>query len=72
MFRVVLAVLLGTLGVIGAPDSDEIKFLPGLPKQPSFKQYSGYFNVAENKHLHYWYMVGFVPHYTERPMFLNA
>ncbi|XP_067092510.1 lysosomal protective protein [Osmerus mordax] len=56
MFCVVLAVLLGALGVIGAPDSDEIKFLPGLPKQPSFKQYSGYFNVAENKHLHYWFV----------------
>lgn len=45
--------LLGTQ-VFGAPDADEIKFLPGLPKQPSFKQYSGYLDVADNKHLHYW------------------
>ncbi|KAL2090907.1 hypothetical protein ACEWY4_013170 [Coilia grayii] len=42
--------------VFGAPDADEIKFLPGLPKQPSFKQYSGYLNVADNKHLHYWFV----------------
>lgn len=37
-----------------APAADEIKYLPGLPKQPSFKQYSGYLNVSNGKHLHYW------------------
>ncbi|XP_076124842.1 lysosomal protective protein [Alosa pseudoharengus] len=47
--------LLGT-GVFGTPDADEIKFLPGLSKQPSFQQYSGYLNVADNKHLHYWFV----------------
>ncbi|KAK1156289.1 lysosomal protective protein-like [Acipenser oxyrinchus oxyrinchus] len=48
--------LLGVLSVQGAPDSDEVKFLPGLDKQPSFRQYSGYLNVAESKHLHYWFV----------------
>ncbi|KAI4892100.1 hypothetical protein NFI96_000706 [Prochilodus magdalenae] len=52
----VLCLLLGAVGVFGAPADDEIKFLPGLTKQPSFKQYSGYFNVAGNKHLHYWFV----------------
>ncbi|XP_041080732.1 lysosomal protective protein [Polyodon spathula] len=50
--------LLGVLSVQGAPDSDEVKFLPGLDKQPSFRQYSGYLNVAESKHLHYWSVWG--------------
>lgn len=54
MHLVLVCLLLGVLEVSGAPDADEIKFLPGLSKQPSFKHYSGYFNVAGNKHLHYW------------------
>ncbi|KAG9276945.1 lysosomal protective protein [Astyanax mexicanus] len=56
MYLGVLFSLLGAVGVFGAPEKDEIKFLPGLSKQPSFKQYSGYFNVAGNKHLHYWFV----------------
>ncbi|XP_055725736.1 lysosomal protective protein [Salvelinus fontinalis] len=56
MFHLVLSLLLGALGTLGAPEADEIKFLPGLQKQPNFKQYSGYFNVADNKHLHYWFV----------------
>lgn len=56
MFHVVCALLLGALGILGAPDTDEIKYLPGLQKQPNFKQYSGYLNVADNKHLHYWFV----------------
>lgn len=55
MHLVLVCLLLGLLEeVSGAPDADEIKYLPGLSKQPSFKHYSGYFNVADNKHLHYW------------------
>uniref|UniRef100_A0A667YHR5 Carboxypeptidase n=1 Tax=Myripristis murdjan TaxID=586833 RepID=A0A667YHR5_9TELE len=49
-----LAVLLGMLGSEAARDQDEVKFLPGLQKQPSFRQFSGYLNVADGKHLHYW------------------
>ncbi|KAI1891029.1 hypothetical protein AGOR_G00159650 [Albula goreensis] len=56
MRRLALFMLLGTMGAFGAPDMDEIKFLPGLQKQPSFKQYSGYLDVAGNKHLHYWFV----------------
>uniref|UniRef100_A0A8C1PFB0 Carboxypeptidase n=1 Tax=Cyprinus carpio TaxID=7962 RepID=A0A8C1PFB0_CYPCA len=47
---------ISTVTVSGAPDADEIKYLPGLPKQPSFKHYSGYLSVADNKHLHYWFV----------------
>uniref|UniRef100_A0A672ZWP0 Carboxypeptidase n=1 Tax=Sphaeramia orbicularis TaxID=375764 RepID=A0A672ZWP0_9TELE len=42
--------------VEAAPDADEVKYLPGLAKQPSFKQYSGYLSVAHGKHLHYWFV----------------
>ncbi|KAJ8259284.1 hypothetical protein COCON_G00182960 [Conger conger] len=56
MRGLVLCFLLGTMGATGAPDKDEIKSLPGLKKQPSFKQYSGYLDVAGNKHLHYWFV----------------
>ncbi|KPP65096.1 Lysosomal protective protein precursor-like [Scleropages formosus] len=52
----VLCFIWAVLGVLGAPDGDEIKYLPGLPKQPSFRQYSGYLNVTGNKHLHYWFV----------------
>ncbi|PNI59797.1 CTSA isoform 13 [Pan troglodytes] len=36
-----------------APDQDEIQRLPGLAKQPSFRQYSGYLKGSGSKHLHY-------------------
>lgn len=56
MYLVLLSLCLSFGGVFGAPAADEIKSLPGLSKQPSFRQYSGYFTVAENKHLHYWFV----------------
>ncbi|XP_051996774.1 lysosomal protective protein-like [Xyrauchen texanus] len=56
MRLVLVCLLLGVLEVFGAPEADEIKYLPGLQKQPSFKHYSGYFHVADNKHLHYWFV----------------
>lgn len=37
-----------------APQQDEIQCLPGLAKQPSFRQYSGYLRGSGTKHLHYW------------------
>lgn len=43
-----------------APVEDEVKFLPGLAKQPDFRQFSGYLSVADGKHLHYWSVPG--PH----------
>uniref|UniRef100_A0A8C3WGF3 Carboxypeptidase n=1 Tax=Catagonus wagneri TaxID=51154 RepID=A0A8C3WGF3_9CETA len=39
-----------------APDQDEIHCLPGLAKQPSFRQYSGYLRGSGSKHLHYWFV----------------
>ncbi|XP_037020508.2 lysosomal protective protein isoform X1 [Artibeus jamaicensis] len=39
-----------------APDQDEIQCLPGLAKQPSFRQYSGYLKGSDSKHLHYWFV----------------
>lgn len=39
---------------LAAPDEDEIECLPGLAKQPAFRQYSGYLRASESKHFHYW------------------
>ncbi|XP_069845977.1 lysosomal protective protein [Dipodomys merriami] len=39
-----------------APDQDEIECLPGLAKQPSFRQYSGYLKASGSKHFHYWFV----------------
>ncbi|XP_057359013.1 lysosomal protective protein isoform X3 [Manis pentadactyla] len=39
-----------------APDQDEIQCLPGLAKQPSFRQYSGYLRGSGPKRLHYWFV----------------
>ncbi|KAG9468157.1 hypothetical protein GDO78_013648 [Eleutherodactylus coqui] len=50
------SVLLGALLVDAAPTADEITYLPGLKKQPSFRQFSGYLNVPGGKHLHYWFV----------------
>uniref|UniRef100_A0A8C6T4U9 Carboxypeptidase n=1 Tax=Neogobius melanostomus TaxID=47308 RepID=A0A8C6T4U9_9GOBI len=44
------------LSVEAAPAGDEITYLPGLSKQPSFKHYSGYLDLATGKHLHYWFV----------------
>ena len=41
----------------GAIDSDLIKSLPGLPKMPPFKQYSGYLKATQGRMLHYWWVV---------------
>ncbi|XP_004698081.1 lysosomal protective protein isoform X2 [Echinops telfairi] len=39
-----------------APSQDKIASLPGLAKQPSFRQYSGYLRGSGSKHLHYWFV----------------
>ncbi|XP_078105659.1 lysosomal protective protein isoform X1 [Sander vitreus] len=66
MQRLVLCVFLSSLlggdgrgdggGVAASPSADEVTYLPGLQKQPSFRHYSGYLNVADGKHLHYWFV----------------
>ncbi|XP_075033800.1 lysosomal protective protein [Mixophyes fleayi] len=50
------AVLLGARLIEAAPAADEITYLPGLRKQPSFSQFSGYLDVPGGKHLHYWFV----------------
>ncbi len=37
-----------------AVPEDEIKMMPGLERQPTFKQYSGYLRASGTKKLHYW------------------
>uniref|UniRef100_A0A3B3CZ54 Lysosomal protective protein n=1 Tax=Oryzias melastigma TaxID=30732 RepID=A0A3B3CZ54_ORYME len=39
-----------------APAADKITYMPGLYKQPSFKQFSGYLKGTQGKHLHYWFV----------------
>ncbi|KAG8446534.1 hypothetical protein GDO86_014114 [Hymenochirus boettgeri] len=48
--------LLGALSVSAVYTADEIIFMPGLAKQPSFRQYSGFFTVPGGRHLHYWFV----------------
>ncbi|KAK0131030.1 Lysosomal protective protein [Merluccius polli] len=54
MCILLLAVVL--LGSEAAPEADEVRYLPGLSKQASFKQYSGYLTVGDHTHLHYWFV----------------
>lgn len=55
LLQVVLCCFLSSLlSISAAPAADEVTYLPGLRKQPSFRHYSGYLDVANGKHLHYW------------------
>ncbi|XP_013883121.1 lysosomal protective protein [Austrofundulus limnaeus] len=55
--QVLLCVLLVLLcECAAAPAADEVTFLPGLQKQPSFRHFSGHLDVADGKHLHYWFV----------------
>lgn len=38
------------------PPEDEVRDLPGLSVQPTFKQYSGFLYAGGDRRLHYWYM----------------
>jgi cathepsin A (carboxypeptidase C) len=38
-----------------ALESDLIESLPGLDPKPQFRQYSGYLNATEGRHLFYWF-----------------
>ncbi|GAA6235362.1 lysosomal protective protein, partial [Lates japonicus] len=51
-----LCYFLFLLSADSAPTADEVTYLPGLQKQPSFRHYSGYLSVADGKHLHYWFV----------------
>ena len=39
---------------------DIVSFLPGLPYQPTFRQYSGYLKAQGTKKLHYWYKISLI------------
>ncbi|KAK1337687.1 hypothetical protein QTO34_002320 [Cnephaeus nilssonii] len=56
LFFPLLLLLLWSPRGEAAPDQDEIQCLPGLAKQPSFRQYSGYLRGSGSKHLHYWFV----------------
>ncbi|XP_044520041.1 lysosomal protective protein isoform X2 [Gracilinanus agilis] len=56
LLLLLLPPLFGLPPAQAAPENDEILCLPGLVKQPAFRQYSGYLNVAGGKHLHYWFV----------------
>ncbi|XP_077192248.1 lysosomal protective protein [Paroedura picta] len=52
-----LLLLLVLLSGAGAgPSGHAVGYLPGLAKQPSFRHYSGYLDVDQDKHLHYWFV----------------
>ena len=42
--------------VLAAPPLDEIKNLPGWDSELPSKQYSGYLNITDTKHYHYWFV----------------
>ncbi|XP_077386502.1 lysosomal protective protein [Festucalex cinctus] len=52
----VLLYFLSASMAAAAPAGDEVVHLPGLPKQPAFRHFSGYLSVAGGKHLHYWFV----------------
>lgn len=54
LFPLLLLLLFWSPRGEAAADQDEIQCLPGLAKQPSFRQYSGYLRGSGSKHLHYW------------------
>ena len=41
---------------LAASDADEIVNLPTLGFKINFKQYSGYLDIGEGKHMHYWFV----------------
>ncbi|XP_077982821.1 lysosomal protective protein-like [Glandiceps talaboti] len=51
-----LVLFAGSLGILCADNPDEIKSLPGLKQQPTFKQYSGFLNATGTRKLHYWFV----------------
>ncbi|CAD6192105.1 unnamed protein product [Caenorhabditis auriculariae] len=53
--RLLLLSALLFLGVVGAPNGDEVVSLPGLSFVPNFKHYSGYLQASSTKYFHYWF-----------------
>ncbi|KAK7105698.1 lysosomal protective protein-like [Littorina saxatilis] len=51
-----LLLMLLPVTILAAPSEDEIRMLPGLAEEPSFKQYSGYLAATGSRRLHYWFV----------------
>ncbi|XP_072051661.1 lysosomal protective protein-like [Amphiura filiformis] len=51
-----LILVLSICGVLSQPAEDEVTYLPGLSKQPTFQHYSGYLKATGTRYLHYWYV----------------
>ena len=49
-----LTFTLCVLGIYAQPTADNITSLPGLYFPINFQQYSGYLDLANGHHLHYW------------------
>lgn len=56
MLPLLCALLLGLGPAHAAPAGHEVTFLPGLPKQPSFRHFSGHLCIGPTQRLHYWYV----------------
>ena len=55
-FRFAIFTLCGIQLALAAPSSDEIKHLPGWNGSLPSKQFSGYLDISETKHYHYWFV----------------
>uniref|UniRef100_A0A8C9ELD9 Carboxypeptidase n=1 Tax=Pavo cristatus TaxID=9049 RepID=A0A8C9ELD9_PAVCR len=56
MLPLLCALLLGLGPAHAAPAGHEVTFLPGLPKQPSFRHFSGHLCIGPTQRLHYWFV----------------
>ncbi|XP_002735966.3 lysosomal protective protein-like, partial [Saccoglossus kowalevskii] len=55
-FLVLVAIASSSQLFTVAKNADEITYLPGLLKQPSFLHFSGYLQATGTKMLHYWFV----------------
>lgn len=56
MLPLLCALLLALGPAHAAPAGHEVTYLPGLPKQPSFRHFSGHLCIGPTQRLHYWYV----------------
>ena len=55
-FTLLVGVLVGVTFTSAAPVQHEIVSLPGWEGALPSKQYSGYLDITESKHYHYWFV----------------
>eukprot|EP00076_Gallus_gallus_P028299 XP_015151901.2 lysosomal protective protein isoform X2 [Gallus gallus] len=56
MLPLLCALLLALGPAHAAPAGHEVTYLPGLPKQPSFRHFSGHLCIGPTQRLHYWFV----------------